>query len=193
MLLKQPVVHCRVNTRRNDHWCTFSSSEGREAELTLLPEELCVPSVHRDNLEGYSHLSVPCVSVGYPSWPPWDTLRGRPATRLCWTPCPWPLIPTNPKQQQALVFRKQTWAPAGLSARWCSVLTTALIRSLLTALELWGPANRCNVWEFRAFQLIPNIEQLFHETSLSGWEENSMAPFLIDREKIKGSGLLNNL
>lgn len=164
MLLKEPVVHCWVNTGRNDQWCTCFCSEGTGAQLTLPLEELSALPGHRDYLEGDSHLSVPDMSVGNPPWPPWDPLRGRPASRLSWTRCPWSLIASNPKQQQPPVFR--FGVPVTSQPNDASALTTALVRSLLTAPELWGPADRCSVWELGPFLLILNTEQFFHVTSL---------------------------
>lgn len=53
ILLKQPVAHCWVNSRRNYHWCAYFCSEGTRAELALPLEELSGLSAHRDNLERY--------------------------------------------------------------------------------------------------------------------------------------------
>lgn len=103
---KSPVVvYCWVSTSSNNHRCTCFCWEGRDtltkgdggAELTLRPKELFGLPLHWDKSDGYSYLNVPCVTMGYPTWTPGATLRGRPATRLCQTCWPLSLIPMNPK------------------------------------------------------------------------------------------------
>lgn len=37
-----------------------------EAELTLHPKELFDLPLHWDKSEGYDHLNMPCVTMGYP-------------------------------------------------------------------------------------------------------------------------------
>lgn len=46
------------------------------AELTLHPKQLFGLTLHQDNSDGYGHLKVPCVTMGYPVWPPGATPRG---------------------------------------------------------------------------------------------------------------------
>lgn len=99
------VVYWWLSTSSNNHRCTCFCGESRGtltrgdggAELTLHPKEFFDLPLHWDKLDVYSYLNMPCVTMGYPTWTPGATPRGRPATRLCQTCWPWSLIPTNPK------------------------------------------------------------------------------------------------
>lgn len=182
-----------VNTRRNDYWCTCFSSEGTGAELTLPLGSsmafLYTGTILKDTVTSVCHVWAWGIPHGLPG-----TLWGVGLPAGCAGhvfPDLW--YPQTPNSNRHSCSGNRLEPPTACQPSDVSALTSALIRSLLTALELWGHANRCNVWELEAFQLILNTEQLFHVTSLSGWDEKSVAPFLIDREKIKGSSLLNNL